>query len=63
MLKTLKAVTCALGFIALTAVPAVAGSGCGGGATTAGTHGSSEVAQLEQSRPATQQTQAEARDG
>lgn len=55
MPKTLKAFACAFGVLALTAGSALAGGGCGG-AVTAHSGGSSEVAQIDQSQQSLPQT-------
>ncbi len=63
MLKSLTLSIVALGMVAASGLPALAGGGCGGAVTAQG-HGSQEVAQIDQSgqqpaqtpRPATTST-------
>lgn len=55
MLKTLTLTIVALGALAVSGLPALAGSGCDGAVTAQG-HGSQEVAQIDQSVPQPAQT-------
>lgn len=48
MLKSLTVSLVALGALAVSGLPALAGGGCGGAVTAQG-HGSQEVAQIDQS--------------